>query len=90
MVIGGRNQPVPLHEDSMGVFLENDARNIQQRGENEYRVSINPEWLAKLEIAEQGAKTLHSFSLGVHPTVVQNPAIIIQPEAVVNGDGFDG
>lgn len=72
----------------MGVFLETDPRLMQQEtGSNSFRCSINPDWLQKLDLDEQGAATLHSFSLGVHPVVVQNPAIIIQPMSIIEEDG---
>lgn len=77
---------VALRDDSMGVMLENKPRKIQQKNDREYRVSVSPDWLEKLEMDEQGHPTLHSFSLGVYPVIVQNPAIIIQPAGVLEED----
>jgi hypothetical protein len=74
-----RGNAVPLRDDSMGVMLEHKPRKIQQLNDREFRCSVNPDWLEKLEMAQQGEPTVHSFSLGVFPVVVQNPAIIIQP-----------
>ena len=69
----------------MGVLTENKPRNIQEKPGREYYCSLSPDWLEKLKLAGQGETTLHSFSLGLQPVVVQNPAIIIQPASVLEG-----
>lgn len=81
-----QSNAVLLRDDSMGVMLENKPRKIQQLDEREYRVSVSPDWLEKLEMDSQGHPTVHSFSLGVYPVIVQNPAIIIQPTGVLDDE----
>lgn len=81
-----RRNAVLLRDDSMGVMLEKKPRKIQQLNDREFRCSIRPDWLEKLDIDDQGHPTAHSFSLGVYPVIVQNPAIIIQPPGVLDDD----
>ena len=78
-----RNNAVLLRDDSMGVFTESTPRKIQQKEGREFYCSVNPDWLEQLEMGDQGYPTLHSFSLGVYPVIVQNPAIIIQPADIL-------
>lgn len=81
-----RMKSVLLKEDSMGVFTERTPRKIQQKDDREFYCSLPPEWLEKLDMAEQSEPTLHSLSLGIRPVVVQNPAIIIQPASILGED----
>ena len=75
---------MPLRDDAVGVSLEKNPRKIQQNGHNEgFYCSINADWLKQLNLNEQSALTLHSFSVGANPVIVQNPAIIIQPMDVL-------
>jgi len=85
-MVGPLNDAVALHEDSLGVWLEETPRKIQDDTdfENGFWCSLNRDWLAKLDLDEQGAATLHSLSTAQHPVIVRNPAIIIQPEGVLD------
>jgi len=75
--------PVALREDSVGIQLETTPRKIQERNDTGYVVSLNQDWLEQLELAEQSAATLHSVNMAVKPVIVQHPAIIIQPQGVL-------
>lgn len=82
---------VALRDDSVGVSLETSPRKIQSHAKNGgWKVSLNPDWLSQLDLDEQSAATLHSFSSGVKPVIVNNPAIIVQPAAVIEEDEYDG
>ncbi len=74
-----RSNAVLLRNNEIGVSLETNPRSIQRHQHNGYYCSLNPDWLETLNIAEQSAQTLHSFSVGAKPVIVQQPAIIIQP-----------
>jgi len=83
----GTAEAVPLREDAIGVSLEQKPRKIQyDKANNRYHVTLKEDWLNQLEIGEQSAMTLHSFSMAVKPVIVQNPAIIIQPRGVLDID----
>lgn len=74
--------PVLLASDSPGCALEATPRRVQNG--NIYYVSLNPDWLSQLGIADQGAPTAHS--LATRPVEVREPAIIIQSaELVLDG-----
>lgn len=84
MALDPRAEAVLLRDDSIGVSTETKARKVQSNGESEScRITVNRDWLEQLNLAEQGSPTLHSVSLGLKPVVVQNPAIIVQPMAIV-------
>lgn len=77
-----RNRAVLLTDDAVGVTTENEPRKIQANGSSFY-THLSPSWLDTLNIAAQSAETLHSFSLGMQPVIVQQPAIIVQPAELV-------
>lgn len=81
MVANPLTDAVALHPENMGVWLEDSPRKVQDDSEynNGFWCSLNREWLAKLDLDEQGAATLHSLSVANSPVIVKNPAIIIQP-----------
>ncbi|MFB6198027.1 MAG: hypothetical protein ABEI52_07145 [Halobacteriaceae archaeon] len=82
-----RQNAVPLRDDSIGVATENNPRKLQSNGNaGSYYCTLNPDWLEQLQLAEQGEATLHSVSMGTYPVLVQNPAIIIQPASVIEGE----
>lgn len=78
---------VPLHEDVHGVSAESRPRHVQNGGRT-WDVSLNKDWLELLELAEQGAPTVHAVSVRGKVRVEQ-PAYIIQPAAVVPGVEVD-
>lgn len=84
-MVGPLTDAVALRGESLGVWLEETPRRIQDNTEsgNGYSVSLNPDWLSQLDADEQGTATLHSLSVAQKPVIVQNPAIIIQPAAVL-------
>lgn len=85
-----RQTAVLLRDDSVGVATEHTARSIQENGrDRSFHVSLNPDWLEQLNLGQQGERTVHSMSLGQRPVVVQQPAIIVQPEAVLNAEVYD-
>lgn len=71
--------PVPLADDSPGCALEREPRLVQNG--DIYYVSLNPNWLSQLGIADQGSPTAHA--LATRPVVVSEPAIIIQSAELV-------
>lgn len=84
-----RREAVLLRDDSVGVATETTPRKLQGRVDNSgFICSLNPDWLAQINLAEDKAPTAHSVSLGVKPVIVQNPAIIIQPPSVIDGGDF--
>jgi hypothetical protein len=89
-MLGSNPDPVPLRDDSLGVSLETTPRKIQDSSNNGYYVTLNRDWLAQVDLAEQSAATLHSFSSGMSPVIVRNPAIIVQPAAVIEEGETDG
>lgn len=79
-----RLSAVPLRDDARGVSLETQPRKIQFNEHNKgYSCSLKSDWLQQLNLDEQSALTLHSFSIGAKPVIVQNPAVIIQPMDVL-------
>jgi len=83
----GRNA-VALRDDNLGIDTEDSPRKVQERSDNDngYYCSLNGDWLAQLSLDEQGAATLHSVNTSSTPVVVRQPAIIIQPASVLEGD----
>lgn len=78
---------MPLRDDAVGVSLETKPRKIQHSDNNgTYLCSLKPEWLQQLNLNEQSALTVHSFSVGANPVIVQNPAIIIQPATILQNE----
>jgi len=76
-----------LRADSLGVATENKPRKLQARTQqNGFRCSLNVSWLDQIGMANDKEPTLHSMTLGVKPVIVQNPAIIIQPKDVIEGE----
>jgi len=75
-----RDDPVPLADNTVGCVLETEPRSVQNGG-NSYSVTLNPDWLAQLNLQEQGAATVHSLSL--RPVEIRQPAIIVQPASEV-------
>lgn len=85
-----RRNAVLLSDESLGVATETDARKIQEKSRNRgFYCTINQDWLADLNLDEQGEATVHSKSMGMRPVIVQNPAIIIQPASVLEADSGD-
>lgn len=85
MTVNPSAEAVLLQDGSLGVATDNTPRNIQKNGrDNTYRVSLKADWLSQLNIDEQGSPTLHSLSLARKPVIVQHPAIIVQPAAVLS------
>ena len=76
-----RDNVVPLSDDSPGCRLGDRARSIQN-GSNTYNVSLNRDYLALLNILEQGAMTKHAVAL--RPVEIKRPAYIIQPVEVLD------
>jgi len=71
----------------MGVATESKPRKVQLRNDQDtYTVTLNADWLSQLGMDEQSEPTVHSMSIGMHPVIVQNPAIIIQPMTVLEDD----
>lgn len=81
-----RQRSVLLDDGSLGVDTETSPRLVQNHETGGIRVSLDQSWAQQLNIADQGSETLHSLSLGHRPVIIQHPAIIIQPAAVVNGE----
>lgn len=80
-------EAVLLQDGSLGVATETKPRKVQLNGrDNTCKVSLNRDWLEQLNIAEQGSPTMHSLSLARKPVVVQHPAVIVQPAAVLGED----
>lgn len=73
------DNPVPLSQDSPGCVTESQPRLVQNG--NVYSVTLNPQWLSQLGLAEQGSPTLHALT--TRPVEVTHPAIIIQPARVI-------
>lgn len=90
MALNTRQKAVLLRDDSVGVSTESEPRNVQfnQGNGQSSSVTVNSDWLRQLNLDEEENQTLHSVALGVKPVIVQNPAIIIQPAAVL-GEEID-
>lgn len=85
MPVNTSAEAVLLKDGSIGVSTENQPRAVQSNGGNSRKVTVNRDWLEQLELAEPGAQTVHSLSMGIKPVIVQNPAIIVQPVGVIGG-----
>lgn len=83
---GIQAEAVLLRDDSVGVVTETKPRKVQVDGS--FYTTLNSDWLAQLNLGDQGAPTLHSLSLGIRPVIVQNPAIIVQPQSVLDQEGL--
>lgn len=73
---------VSLADGSPGCLLDSQPRRVQN-GSRVYYVALKQEYLALLNICEQGAPTMHSVA--TKPVKVSNPAYIIQPAEVLDG-----
>lgn len=80
-----RRRAILLRGDQMGCETEDETRKIQPNG-NSLFTSLQPRWLEQLNICEAGALTKHSLSSGLRPVIVQQPAIIVQPAELVDGE----
>lgn len=74
-------EAVLLRDDSVGVATETKTRTIQNG--DACRVTLNKNWVDQLNLADDGAQTVHSVSMGIKPVVVQHPAIIVQPARII-------